>query len=119
MMSLDQGYWRTDEMAGGFSKFLSKLVGGSGSDGGAKGSDAELAEEHYNGYVIRPKPFQNGGQWITSGVIEKSIGDETKQHSFIRADMYPAQEAAAEASVFKAKQMIDMMGDDVFAMDSD
>ena len=104
-------------MAGGFSKFLSKFLGGPGV--GAASSDAEPVEELYNGYTIRPKPFQNGGQWITSGVIEKQFDDEVKQHSFIRADMYPAREAAAEASVFKAKQMIDMMGDGVFALEGD
>jgi hypothetical protein len=104
-------------MAGGVSNFLSKLFGGSGAGQGAAG--AAPAEEHYNGYTIRPEPFQNGGQWITSGVIEKRFDDGTKQHKFIRADMYPAREAATEASVFKAKQMIDMMGDDVFALDGD
>ena len=104
-------------MAGGFSNFLSKILGGSGS--AAAGSDAEPVEEQYNGYTIRPKPFQNGAQWITSGVIEKQFDDEVKQHSFIRADMYPVREAAAEASVFKAKQMIDMMGDGVFALEGD
>ncbi len=52
-------------------------------------------------------------------MIEKRFAGEVKQHRFIRADMYPGQEAAADASVFKAKQMIDMMGDDVFALKSD
>ncbi len=33
--------------------------------------------------------------------------------------MYPGREAAAAASVFKAKQIIDMMGDDVFALEGD
>ncbi len=73
----------------------------------------------FDGYTIRPAPFQDRGQWITSGVIEKRFADEVKQHRFIRADMYPGREAAAAASVFKAKQIIDMMGDDVFALKSD
>ena len=73
----------------------------------------------FDGYTIRPEPFQDRGQWITSGVIEKRFADDVKQHRFIRADMYPGQEAATDASVFKAKQMIDMMGDDVFALKSD
>ena len=108
-------------MAGGLSKFLSRILGGPASSAraDADGTAAEPVAEEYNGYTIRPAPFQDRGQWITSGVIEKRFADEVKQHHFIRADMYPGREAAADASVFKAKQMIDMMGDDVFALKSD
>ncbi len=108
-------------MAGGLSKFLSRILGGPAPSGrdAAGGTAAAPAAEEYNGYTIRPEPFQDRGQWITSGVIEKRFADDVKQHRFIRADMYPGQEAATDASVFKAKQMIDMMGDDVFALKSD
>ena len=111
-------------MAGALSKFLSRILarilGGPVSGRGAGGTPAEpAAPEEYNGYTIRPAPFEDRGQWITSGVIEKRIDDEVKQHRFIRADMYPGRESAAEASVFKAKQLIDMMGDDVFALEGD
>ncbi len=108
-------------MAGGVSKFLSRILGGPASSAraAADGTAAEPVAEEYNGYTIRPAPFQDRGQWITSGVIEKRFADEVKQHRFTRADMYPGREAAADASVFKAKQMIDMMGDEVFALDSD
>ncbi len=108
-------------MAGGLSNFLSRILGGPASSArdDAGGAAAEMAVEEYNGYTIRPAPFQDRGQWITSGVIEKRFADEVKQHRFIRADMYPGQEAAADASVFKAKQIIDMMGDDVFALEGD
>ena len=107
-------------MASGISHFLSKLFGGFGSAPreGAGVTAATSVVEDYNGYSIRPAPFQDRGQWITSGVIEKEFGDEVKQHRFIRADMYPSEEAATEASVFKAKQIIDMMGDDVFALET-
>ena len=104
-------------MAGGLSKFLSRILGGSTA--GARGADAEPTAEAYNGYTIRPVPFQDGGQWITSAVIEKRFDDVLKEHRFIRADMYPGREAATAASVFKAKQIIDMMGDDVFALEGD
>ncbi len=107
-------------MAGGLSNFLSKIFGGSGSSArGGGGGAAAAAEEDYNGYTIRPAPFQDRGQWITSAVIEKRFGDEVKQHHFVRADMYPGQEAATQASLSKARQIIDMMGDDVFAVESD
>ena len=104
-------------MAGGLSRFLSRIFGGPASGAGDSAGDQTV--EEYNGYTIRPAPFQDGGQWITSAVIEKRFADEVKQHRFIRADMYPGREAAAAASVFKAKQIIDMMGDDVFALEGD
>ena len=107
-------------MASGISNFLSKIFGGFGSHarGDAGVTAATSVVEDYNGYSIRPAPFQDRGQWITSGVIEKQFGDEVKQHQFIRADMYPSKEAATDASVFKAKQIIDMMGDDLFALEN-
>ena len=106
-------------MAGGLSKFLSKILGGAPGAAGSGEDSAKPAAETYNGYTIRPAPFKDGAQWITSGVIEKPFPDGLKEHRFVRADMYPAREAAVAASVFKAKQMIDMMGDDVFATASD
>ncbi len=104
-------------MAGGLSKFLSSIFGGATPRGGEPA--AEPAAEEYNGYTIRPAPFQDGAHWITSAVIEKRIDDEVKPHRFIRADMYPGREAAAAASLFKARQIIDMMGDDVFVLEGD
>ena len=108
-------------MAGGLSKFLSRILGGPAASARADagGTAAEPAAEEYNGYTIRPAPFQDRGQWITSGVIEKRFADEVKQHRFIRADMFPARDSAISASVLKAKQMIDMMGDGVFKLESD
>ena len=107
-------------MASGISNFLSKFFGGFGSRGreGAGDTAATSVVEDYNGYSIRPAPFQDRDQWITSGVIEKQFGDEVKMHRFIRADMYPSEEAATDASVFKAKQLIDIMGDNVFALET-
>ncbi len=106
-------------MAGGLSKFLSKIFGGSPASGDGGGTAAEPEMEEYNGYTIRPAPFQDGAHWITSAVIEKRIAEQVKQHRFVRADMFPGREAAAAASLFKARQIIDMMGDDVFALESD
>jgi hypothetical protein len=106
-------------MAGGLSKFMAKLLGGAPKGGGGDQGDPEPAAEEYVGYTIRPVPFQDGGQWITSAVIEKRFADGVKEHRFIRADMYPGREAAASASLFKARQIIDMMGDDIFLTEGD
>jgi hypothetical protein len=102
-------------MAGGISKLFSGLFGGGAKGDGDSAEEAE--PELYNGYTIRAVPFQNNGQWIVSGIIEKREGEQVREHRFIRADMYPAREAATEAAGFKARQMIDMMGDGVFDLE--
>ncbi|MDG1076130.1 MAG: HlyU family transcriptional regulator [Planktotalea sp.] len=47
-------------------------------------------------------------------VIEKEIGGEVKTHRLIRADTIADIEQCREASIAKAKQMIDQMGERLF-----
>ena len=102
-------------MAGGLSKFLSRILGGPASSArDAADSAGEQTEEVYNGYTIRPEPFQDRGQWITSGVIEKRFADEVKQHRFIRADMLMSEDDAVDYSVAKARKIIDEQGERLF-----
>jgi hypothetical protein len=98
-------------MASFFKQILGKLVGGS-----AAGSGAEPAGEavEYNGYLIRATPFSEGGQYQTSGVIEKVFDSETKSHRFIRAEKHPSREDAEAFSITKGKQIVDEQGDRIF-----
>ena len=88
---------------------FSKLFGGSGG-GGAK--PAEAVE--YQGCKIFPEPIAEGGQHRIAARIEKEIDGETKSHYLIRADTLMDAEAAVEASVTKAKVLIDQQGDRIF-----
>lgn len=86
---------------------LSRLFG----RGGAGGPSAPEAEpETYNGYAIFPAPMREGSQWRVAARIEK--GERT--HQLIRADTMESEDVAREASLAKAKQMIDQMGDGLF-----
>jgi hypothetical protein len=85
-----------------------KLFGGS-SDA-PKGPEPTL----YNGFTILPEPMKESDGYRIAARIEKEIGGELKTHHLIRADMLHSADQAAEASVQKAKSMIDQMGDKIF-----
>ena len=94
-----------------FSKILGRLSGGEGTEGPAAAS-AEAVE--YQGYAIRPACRQEGGQWLTAGVISKQLEEELKEHHFIRADWHSAKDAAETCAIAKAKRIIDEQGDRIF-----
>lgn len=85
---------------------LKKLFGG--------GKDDTPEPEMYNGFLIFPEPIKESGGYRISARIEKEINGALRTHILIRADTYSAQETALEASLSKAKQAIDQMGDRIF-----
>nr|WP_238941620.1 HlyU family transcriptional regulator [Jannaschia sp. Os4] len=64
----------------------------------------------YEGFAITPDPQKADGQWRIAATIEK----DGRTHRMIRADTMADREQCAEASVAKAKQMIDEQGDRLF-----
>ena len=82
--------------------------------GGASAGRKEPEPVEYNGYLIRPAPFEAEGQYQTAGTIEKEIAGARKEHRFIRADRHPSHEAAVEFTVLKARQIVDQVGDRMF-----
>ena len=87
---------------------FSKLFGGGG------GSVPEQAAEDYKGFIITPTPAKEGPRYRIGARIEKEINGEIKTHSLIRADTLEDLTTANEASIGKAKQMIDEQGDRLF-----
>ncbi len=87
---------------------LSRLFGGSGS--GSKGPEPEI----YDGFLIFPEPLSEGGEFRIGARIEKEIDGELKTHILIRADTFITKGDAAEASLRKAKTLIDQMGERLF-----
>ena len=85
---------------------LSRLFGGS--------SAKEPEPETYNDYRIFVEPMNEGGSYRIGARIEKDIAGETKTHMMIRADSYNAIDTANEASLTKAKMLIDQQGDRIF-----
>ena len=87
--------------------FLSRLFGGARANDAAPEPAATV--EHA-GFAITPDPGRTGGGWRIGAVIAK--GDRT--HRLIRADVIADRDAAVEASVAKARQVIDEQGDRLF-----
>ncbi|MCP3971527.1 MAG: hypothetical protein GY717_14660 [Rhodobacteraceae bacterium] len=86
---------------------LSRLFGGGGSA-------PEAEPVSHEGFRIFAEPVSEPGGYRICARIEKEIGGEMKTHQMIRADTYGSADAATEASVAKAKQVIDQMGEAVF-----
>ena len=66
------------------------------------------------GFLIFPEPAQQAGGFRIGARIEKEVGGEVKVHNMIRVDSYATLDTATEASVSKAKQLIDQQGDRIF-----
>lgn len=81
---------------------FSKLFGG--------GAPKQEASEDYNGYQITPTPVKEAQGFRIAAKIEK----DGKTHELIRADTYSSSDTANEASIAKARQVIDQMGDRLF-----
>ena len=79
--------------------FLKKLFG-------SKEPEAPKSEE-YNGFQITPQPMDANPGYRICALIEK----DGRSHTLIRADTLNDIDSAREASVDKAKQMIDQQGE--------
>ena len=87
---------------------FSKLFGGGGS------SAPEPEAIDYNGYAVTPAPIREGTRYRVSAKIVKEVDGEIRTHTLIRADTIDDLETAVEASLGKAKMLIDQQGDRLF-----
>jgi hypothetical protein len=85
----------------------------AGGEGRAADEPVEDAVE-YEGYRIRPAPYEANGGYQTAGIIEKDFPDGVKTHRFVRAETHPSRDAAISFSTAKGKQIVDQQGDRVF-----
>ena len=91
--------------------FWSALFGRRPAAGTAKVSEPV----EYKGYIIRAAPYKNNGSYQTAGTIEREIGGVRKEHRFIRADAYASYDDAVNFTLSKARQIVDLQGDRIFA----
>lgn len=101
-------------MASGIGGFMRGLFGGGATSGEGGGGAPTGEAVDYKGYAIQPVARQQGGQWLTAGVIRKEIDGEAKEHAFIRADTHTSQDDAAAMAVEKGKRIVDEQGDRMF-----
>lgn len=74
------------------------------------GTTAKTEQVEYKGFMIEARPFSEGSQYVTAGVIQKS----GKTHEFIRADRHSTKSDATAHSLQKARQIIDEQGARLF-----
>ena len=91
------------------TSFLSRLFGKS-----APAAPPVVEPVVHNDFRIFPDPIKEGIGFRIAARIEKTFGDEVKTHQLIRADTRASLDEASEASVAKAKQAIDQLGDTLF-----
>ncbi len=89
--------------------FLKKLFGGGGA------APAQVEPIEHEGYLIRPAPIAESGQYRVCATITKEVNGETKEHRLIRADMLPSAEEATSMALRKARQVIAEQGDSIFS----
>jgi hypothetical protein len=80
--------------------------------GGETAETAKRAE--YKGFIIEARPYAEGGQYQTAGVISKDIDGIRKEHKFVRADRFAARDDAVDFCLAKGRQIIDEQGDSLF-----
>ncbi len=68
----------------------------------------------YEGFRITPQPMKEAQGFRLSALIEKDVNGVSKSHQLIRADTINDFDACVEASVAKAKQIIDQQGERLF-----
>ena len=68
----------------------------------------------YKDCRIIPTPVKDGGSYRITARIEKDFGADIKTHTLVRADTRTSLDEANEASIAKAKQAIDQLGDTLF-----
>ncbi|MFZ5962157.1 HlyU family transcriptional regulator [Thalassococcus sp. BH17M4-6] len=84
--------------------------------GGGSRPDASPAAppEEYEGFRIYPEPQSVDGQFRIGARIERDEDGETRTHQLIRADLLRDRDDAVEASLRKARQVIDEQGSRLF-----
>ncbi len=85
------------------------------ASGAGETEGAAVPPTEYKGYRIRPTPFKANALYQTAGVIEKDAPEGMRTHRFVRADTHHSRDDAIAFAISKAKQIIDLQGDRIFA----
>ena len=94
--------------------FFKKLFGLGGSTAGDSNASAAAApSQAIEGFTVTATPYENNGRWQLCGIIAKDIDGARKEQRFIRADTFATREEAETMVFFKARQMIEQMGERV------
>ena len=90
---------------------LSRLFGGGRA---AAKEEPKGDPVMHEGFAIYLQPIAESGQFRVCALVEKEVEGAQRAHRMIRADLLNDRDAAAEASLLKAKAMIDQQGERIF-----
>lgn len=90
--------------------FLSGFMGLFNS----QNEDAVVKSVEYKGFKIAIKPRNVNSQFGVGAIITKEVGNDIKEHLFIRADTLPSIDSCTEVTLNKARMTIDQLGDRIF-----
>ncbi|MCC1491730.1 HlyU family transcriptional regulator [Cognatishimia sp. F0-27] len=93
--------------------WLSKIFGGGSGDSASAQPEAQATE--YKGFRIIPAPMKADGGYRIAARIEQDADGGPKVHQLVRADVINDYDMAVEASLGKARQMIDEQGAGIFS----
>jgi hypothetical protein len=69
----------------------------------------------HNDFRIFPEPIKEASGYRIAARVERTLDGGIKTHQLIRADTRASHDEAVEASVAKAKQAIDQLGNNLFS----
>lgn len=92
------------------NKLFGRLFGGNAD----KAAPEAVSREEYKGFQIEAAPVKDNGRWRVAGSITKQVDGEERRHDFVRADIFPERDDAAQVSLTKGRLMVDQLGDRVF-----
>lgn len=95
--------------------FWKRLFGGGDGDGDSGQAAKVVREIEHNGFLIQAMPYKSEGQYQVAGLVSKEVGGVRKEHRFVRADRMASIDDAAEISILKGRQMVDQLGERLFA----
>ncbi|WP_371055715.1 HlyU family transcriptional regulator [Rhodosalinus sp. K401] len=91
---------------------LSRLFGGGGAPEPRPEAGPEPVE--HDGFRIFAEPVRDGAGWRVGARIETEVDGEVKVHRMIRADTIENEDTARDASLRKARMLIDQQGMRIF-----
>ncbi len=71
---------------------------------------AEQTPVRYKDFDIVAAPYKDGGQWRLAGIIRSADPEDTREHHFIRSDVFSDSETAKTFAVRKGQLIIDQNG---------
>lgn len=92
------------------ASLLSKLASMFSGSGSAKQAAAE-PPVRFRDFDIIAAPFKDGNHWRLAGIIRSADPDDTREHHFIRSDVFSNADDAKTFAIRKAQLIIEQNGE--------